>query len=70
MCTAAASATVFYPHAAIADAYATAIMALGAEEGLKMADALDLQDILILRNPQNENFEIIYSQAARSLQKE
>ncbi len=65
-----ASATVFYPHAAIADAYATAIMVLGAKEGLKMADTLDLQAILILRNPQNENFEIIYSQAARSLQKE
>ncbi len=61
-----ASATVFAPDCMEADAYATAIMALGAEEGIRLAEKLKLPVILFLHRG-NGKFAMRVSSAAREL---
>lgn len=65
-----ASATVFHPECMQADAYATAIMALGEKDGMKLANNLGLKAVLIIHKENNENFEVRYSQAAAALQEQ
>ncbi len=52
-----ASATVLHPSCALADAYATALMVLGPEDGYDFAVKLDLPACLIVRN-QDGTFSI------------
>ncbi len=46
-----ASATVFHRRCMMADAYATAMMALGPDDGYLMADLLDLPVLFLIREP-------------------
>lgn len=48
------SASVFHPECAVADAYATAMIVLGPEEGLRLAERLDLAVLFIFRNPRGD----------------
>ena len=45
-----ASATVLHPECALADAYATALMVLGPDEGIAFAERLSLPVLLLVRN--------------------
>ena len=45
-----ASATVIHPQAMFADAYATALMVLGVDEGLALAKDLDLPVLIIAKS--------------------
>ena len=45
-----ASATVLHRECAFADAYATALMVLGPDEGLAFAERLELPVLLLVRN--------------------
>lgn len=65
-----ASATVFHSECMLADAYATAIMALGEKAGMQLADDLGLKAILILHQPEEGQFQVRYSQAASVLQEQ
>lgn len=47
---AVASATVLHEECSLADAYATAIMVLGEEQGIEMAERLQLPVLLLIRN--------------------
>jgi thiamine biosynthesis lipoprotein len=49
-----ASVTVVHPRATLADAYATALMVLGPEEGLAMAESLGLPALFLERIGQSE----------------
>ena len=49
-----ASVTVLHDRCALADAYATALMVLGADEGLAMAERLGLKALLIVRHGQTD----------------
>jgi thiamine biosynthesis lipoprotein len=49
-----ASVTVVHPRAALADAYATALMVLGPDEGLAMAERLDLPAMFLERVGQSQ----------------
>lgn len=60
-----ASVTVIHPSNAVADAWATAIMVLGTEEGLAVAEAEGLAVLLISRR--GEHWETQISSALRSL---
>lgn len=46
-----ASVTVLHPECAMADAYATAINVLGPEEGMALAQRLDLPVLMLVREP-------------------
>ncbi len=61
-----ASVTVFAPECADADAYATAIMAMGAKAGLKFANRRKLPVIMFLHAPEGK-FEMVPSNRAREL---
>lgn len=61
-----ASVTVFYPNCMLADAYATAIMALGEKDGLKMAERLNLPILMFIRGD-NDGITMETSSAARNL---
>ena len=61
-----ASATVFAPGCMEADAYATAIMALGAERGLLLAEKLNLPAIVFIHGD-NGGFTMRASAAAKKL---
>lgn len=50
------SVTVVHPSAAYADAYATALMVLGPEEGLALANRLGLAALLVERRTDGRNF--------------
>ena len=50
----------------LADAYATAIMALGEKDGLKMAERLNLPVLLFIRGD-NDSITMEISSAARNL---
>lgn len=60
-----ASATVLHRECAMADGYATAIMALGPEKGMDMAERLDLPVFLMVHDGQN-GFEDRMSRAFRA----
>lgn len=53
-----ASASVIHPQCMWADAYATAIMALGPDDGLLMAEILKLPALLIVREPNGSFVEV------------
>lgn len=59
-----ASVTVIHPQAMFADAYATSIMVLGAEEGLDMAQRLELP-VLIIEKSADGRFIERYTDAMR-----
>lgn len=61
-----ASVTVFYPTCMLADAYATAIMALGEKDGLELAEKLNLPALLFIRG-QDDSITMETSTAARNL---
>ncbi len=61
-----ASVTVFYPNCMLADAYATAIMALGEKNGLEMAEKLNLPVLLFIRGD-DDGISMKTSSAARNL---
>ena len=61
-----ASVTVFYPNCMLADAYATAIMALGEKDGLKMAERLNLAILMFIRGD-NDGITMETTSAARNL---
>jgi thiamine biosynthesis lipoprotein len=52
-----ASVCVVHPSAAYADAYATALMVLGAEEGMKLAQRLNLAALFIVREGDDAGFK-------------
>ncbi len=58
-----ASVTVIAENAAYADALATAIMVMGPESGLRLAEQQGLAVYLIIREPGNRGFDIQYSTA-------
>ncbi len=60
-----ASATVLAPDCMTADAYATAIMALGEDRGLALAEKLNLPVILFVREA-DDSIKSVYSSAAAS----
>lgn len=61
-----ASATVFHDSCMLADAYATAIMALGGQKGMLFAEEQNLPVILIIRGA-NGQMDIKWSSSARKL---
>ena len=60
-----ASASVFHPSCAVADAYATALMVLGPEQGIRWADEHDVAALLLAYR--GEGFEERSSAAFRDL---
>ena len=60
------SVSVFHPQCMYADAYATAMMAMGEEKALKFANEYKLPAIFIV-NTSNDKLEIIYSQEASKM---
>ena len=61
-----ASVTVFAPSCIDADAYATAIMAMGAKSGLRFANRLNLPAIMFLHTPEGQ-FAMRVSNRAKEL---
>lgn len=61
-----ASVTVFNQSCMLADAYATAILAAGEEEGLALADRLNLAAVLFVRSPDG-SVDVRYSEAAKKM---
>lgn len=61
-----ASVTVFYPNCMLADAYATALMALGEEEGMKLAEKLNLPVLFFIRG-HDDLIRMEISSAAQNL---
>lgn len=60
------SVTVFHQECMLADAYATAIMSLGGDKGLKLANQLNLAAILLIRAP-NDEIKMNFSDQAKQL---
>jgi len=56
-----ASVSVLHEEAMVADAYSTALMVLGPDEGLRLADKLSLSALFLLRD--EDRFSIRYSRA-------
>ncbi|HDP35688.1 MAG TPA: FAD:protein FMN transferase, partial [Candidatus Hydrogenedentes bacterium] len=54
-----ASASVIHPSCALADGYATALMALGPEKALELAEKLNMAAMLIVAGEDAESFETI-----------
>lgn len=61
-----ASVTVFHPSCMMADAYATAILALGEDEGMTFADAQKLPAVFFVRRNDN-SVTMLLSTAAKDL---
>lgn len=59
-----ASVTVFNPSCMLADAYATAILTAGEEEGLALANKQNIAAVLFVRTPEN-TIDVRYSQATQ-----
>lgn len=64
-----ASATVFHPQAMLADAYATAVTAMGEDKGMEFANRINLPVIFFVRGDDNQT-DIRYSAAAQKLLEE
>lgn len=60
------SVTVFHKECMLADAYATAIMALGGNKGLKLANKLNLAVVLLVKAP-NDEINMLFSNQAKEL---
>ncbi len=58
------SATVFNPSCMKADAYATALMSMGEEKGMKFADKNGIAAILFIKN-KNGNITVLFSKQAK-----
>ncbi|MDH5435113.1 MAG: FAD:protein FMN transferase, partial [Gammaproteobacteria bacterium] len=59
-----ASITVLHPETMFADAYATAMMVMGPEESLKLADELQLPIFMLLKT--EKGFEEVYNDRFKS----